>query len=128
MTKINLCKCGSKNGYDECCAPFINGSAIPDTPEKLMRSRYSAYALGCLDYILTTMQGKALAIYNESNGDVDGIKWLKLEVLDSYLIDELHGVVEFKAWYRYLNKKYCQSEVSLFEKINERWYYIDAKE
>ncbi len=49
-----LCVCGSGESYAKCCGPYHRGEAIPETARELMRSRYSAYARGLVDYIVET--------------------------------------------------------------------------
>lgn len=56
MSKLNPnsgCPCHSGAKYKRCCRPFHQGGA-PPTAEALMRSRYAAYALGLVDYVLAT--------------------------------------------------------------------------
>lgn len=48
-----LCPCHSGKKYKLCCQPYHRG-ILPSTAEKLMRSRYSAFALGIADYIMDT--------------------------------------------------------------------------
>jgi SEC-C motif-containing protein len=48
------CLCGSAQTYDICCFPFHNGESTPETAEKLMRSRYVAYAKQLAPYLLQT--------------------------------------------------------------------------
>ena len=48
------CPCGSGRTFDECCGPFLSGAAAALTPEALMRSRYTAYAVGDDAYVLAT--------------------------------------------------------------------------
>ena len=49
------CICGSKKAFGACCARFLSGEQQAKTPEQLMRSRYSAYALGNHgEYLLRT--------------------------------------------------------------------------
>lgn len=47
------CPCHSGEKYKKCCQPYHRGS-LPSNAEKLMRSRYSAFALGLADYIMAT--------------------------------------------------------------------------
>ncbi|MFZ0565856.1 MAG: YchJ family metal-binding protein, partial [Chlamydiales bacterium] len=47
------CPCHSGKSYESCCAPYHEGEICPNAL-LLMRSRYSAYALGNADYILKT--------------------------------------------------------------------------
>jgi len=48
-----LCPCCSGNFYVNCCKSFHQGT-LPDSAIKLMRSRYSAYALNIPEYIINT--------------------------------------------------------------------------
>ena len=47
------CPCSSGRSYADCCRPFHAGAAPPSV-EALMRSRYSAFALGAVDYLVET--------------------------------------------------------------------------
>lgn len=47
------CPCHSGKKYKQCCQPYHKG-IVPATALLLMRSRYSAYALGLADYIIKT--------------------------------------------------------------------------
>jgi SEC-C motif-containing protein len=49
------CPCHSKKRYGECCGPLHKGTRTAATPEELMRSRYSAFALGEVDYLVSTL-------------------------------------------------------------------------
>jgi SEC-C motif-containing protein len=49
----SLCPCGSREKYKKCCLKYHKG-AHPSTALLLMKSRYSAYALGRVDYIIET--------------------------------------------------------------------------
>ena len=48
------CPCHSKKRYADCCGPLHKGTRPAATPEELMRSRYSAFALGEVDYLAKT--------------------------------------------------------------------------
>lgn len=47
------CPCGSGARLDECCGQYLAGTPAPSA-ERLMRSRYSAYVLGDIDYLRQT--------------------------------------------------------------------------
>jgi len=47
------CPCFSGRKYKRCCAPLHRGASAT-SPESLMRSRYAAYALALVDYIIGT--------------------------------------------------------------------------
>ena len=44
MTQPDPCPCGSGRAFTACCGPYLAGTALPETAEALMRSRYTAYA------------------------------------------------------------------------------------
>ncbi|UUZ60382.1 YchJ family protein [Nocardioides sp. B-3] len=48
------CPCGSASPYDACCGPLHRGASAATSPEQLMRSRFSAYAVGETDYVFRT--------------------------------------------------------------------------
>ena len=53
------CPCGSGQTYVECCGLWhagLNEGRHAPTPEALMRSRYSAYVLGCTDYLRASLK------------------------------------------------------------------------
>lgn len=50
-----LCPCSSGLRYAQCCAPFHKAEREPPTPEALMRSRYSAFALKQVDHLWRTL-------------------------------------------------------------------------
>ena len=49
------CPCFSGARYLACCAPFHRGEREAETPALLMRSRYSAFALGLGPYLVRTL-------------------------------------------------------------------------
>lgn len=63
---IDFCPCGSQLEFSNCCGPYLNLSEkiLPQTPESLMRSRYSAYTLAKIDYIAKKMTEKAAKNFN----------------------------------------------------------------
>ena len=52
---MTICPCrksaSPKRSYAECCQPYIEGRAQAPSPEALMRARYSAFAVGAIDYL-----------------------------------------------------------------------------
>ena len=51
---MSRCPCSSGATYDTCCGPLHAGQKAAATAEQLMRSRYSAFALGLTDYLVET--------------------------------------------------------------------------
>lgn len=126
-----LCPCGSNNDYLQCCGRYIEQHQFPDTPEQLMRSRYTAYTQANIDYIANTMRDPAAKDFNrdEAKQFAQTAKWLGLEVVTSHIDqqDEDKGFVEFIATYQLNNQLTKMHEVSEFQRINQRWFYTDGK-
>lgn len=126
---MSICPCGSKKTLATCCGPFINNTALPETPEELMRSRYTAYTLADIAYIKKTMVSPALDDFpaEEALKWAKRIDWVELEIIQSS-IDGNEGKVEFVAHYNDGNDHCHLHEVSLFRRENNKWYYVDGEE
>ncbi|WP_263078755.1 YchJ family protein [Endozoicomonas sp. Mp262] len=126
---ITSCPCGSNKAYSACCGLYHSGSPAP-TAETLMRSRYSAYALKNIDYIIkTTWRCQQPQLEQDRNHlQQDSTNWLRLEVLgtEAGQPEDHTGIVEFKAWYKDLPASHEQvmHETSEFIRENGQWYYI----
>lgn len=124
------CYCGLQEEYLDCCGRFINFTVFPETPEQLMRSRYSAYAQGLIDYIAATMSHKALNGFDKDSSKkwADNVIWLGLKVINTFDESREHGFVEFSAKFAQKNHKLQEiHELSEFIKIDGKWFYIDGK-
>lgn len=86
-----------------------------------MRSRYSAYGLGLIDYLLATWHPST------SPGELalSPVKWLGLEVRHAEQAGDA-GVVEFVARCRDSSGAQRMHETSRFVRQDGRWYYIDG--
>ena len=122
------CPCGSNKTFKDCCETFLSGTKQAETPEQLMRSRYTAYAIPYIDYIERTMREPAAKDFNKESAYLwaKNATWQKLEVLNtSTNIDK--GFVEFKAYYFENGKNHILHEISEFHRIDNQWYYVDGK-
>ena len=119
------CPCGKALTYDACCAPLHQGAAAT-TAELLMRSRYSAYTLGLIDYLVaTTLPAQQAALDRDSMRAWSlGSTWLGLEVEGSELIDT-HAFVTFTARWHDGDGEHRHRERSAFVQQAGRWYFID---
>ncbi len=124
------CVCGSRTHYDLCCSPLHLGTNYALTAEQLMRSRYSAYALGRIDYIEKT-NGPEQAASFDFEASLEWSKqsnWIGLEIISTREgeIEDSEGLVEFTASYSINGKKMVHHEVSLFMRLGEaqKWFYI----
>jgi SEC-C motif-containing protein len=56
-----FCFCNSGKPVESCCKPYLSGVKVATRPEALMRSRYSAFSQGNVEYLLST-SSKSLAL------------------------------------------------------------------
>ncbi|MBI2785013.1 MAG: YchJ family protein [Legionella longbeachae] len=126
---MSLCPCGSQNNYENCCALFVDKKQLPKTPEQLMRSRYTAYSLGKIDYIKNTMKGQALIGFNalEAEKWAKNVKWINLDVIQASMTTPDVGFVEFTARFSENNQIKIIHEVSEFHRENGAWLYVSGK-
>ena len=120
------CPCGSELNYDQCCGRYLNGTEFPQTAEQLMRSRYCGFVLCDEPYLLATWHadtrpGKVRLSEQE--------RWLGLSIRATQAggIDDMSGTVEFVARFKVGGKGHRLHEISRFEKIDGRWYYLDGQ-
>ena len=122
---MSNCYCGNSIPFQDCCEPYIKGIDNAPTAEKLMRSRYSAFASGAADYLANTthiskrryLNKKEILAWSKAN------KWLKLEVLAS-----TETTVTFKAYYLDENlKAQVHYEHSTFKLEDGKWFYVDGE-
>lgn len=118
------CPCGSNEKYESCCGPYHNGAAVAPNAEKLMRSRYSAFAMKNMNYIIKTTDPVDLVKFDRTANErwMLESEFLKLEILQSSE-NENQGTVEFQATFKHMGKVQTHHEVSAFRKINGNWFY-----
>ncbi|RJG04419.1 hypothetical protein D3878_13725 [Noviherbaspirillum sedimenti] len=122
-SEISRCPCGGSD-YAACCGRFIAQGKIPQTPEELMRSRYSAYTLGDEAYVRATWCPRTLPEGPLISAE-PGMKWLGLDVRRHAGTGD-EGVVEFVARYKVGGRAQRMHEVSRFIREAGRWYYVDG--
>lgn len=88
-----------------------------------MRSRYSAYVLGLIEYLLATWHPSTAP----GELELSPVKWIGLEVLRAEESGDA-GVVEFIARCRVNGRAQKMHEISRFSRQGPRWYYIDGVE
>ncbi len=123
MDQRSSCPCGLGNDYLQCCGRYIETGAPAPDPESLMRSRYSAYALRKRNYLLKTWHPKTCT--GLQTDDLKATEWQNLTVIRSKTGFK-KGYVEFLARYGDRNGEGEMHEISRFQKINNRWYYLDS--
>jgi SEC-C motif-containing protein len=120
------CPCGSGEAFAACCGPLHAGTAKAPTAEALMRSRYSAFAVGDEAYLLRTWHPATRP--DRLGLAADDRRFTGLEILDTSGGSLLHtqGTVRFRADYIDAEGPGSQTENSTFERIGGDWYYVDA--
>ena len=106
------CPCGRADDYASCCGRLHAGAPAP-TAESLMRSRYSAFAVGDAGYLLRTWHpsGRPQTLSLDP-----ALRWIRLAVLetrDGGLFDAT-GTVQFRAMYVQQGQRGVLAETSRF--------------
>ncbi|MDC0609556.1 YchJ family metal-binding protein [Vibrio sp.] len=124
----NQCPCGSKKRYKNCCELIHKDHSKAQIPEQLMRARYSAYALGLIDFIINTYPHEiATTLPRKEIESGTLLTWTKLVIKSSSLSqNETEGFVHFKAFYIENGASYALEELSRFQKVNGLWFYVDG--
>jgi SEC-C motif domain protein len=128
-TILMPCPCSSGHSYGVCCQPSLVGQAIPPTAEILMRSRYTAFTLGDIDYLIATHHPTRRTPDQRHRlaETIQGITWMGLRVLHTQQGQpaDRQGQVEFVAYYRQATLGQIH-ERSRFVKQKDRWFYLDG--
>jgi SEC-C motif-containing protein len=122
------CPCGSGAKFKRCCRPFHRGAPAP-TPEAVMRSRYSAYASGAVDYVIDTTHPKGNQFQGDRQAWARGVEtfceattFQGLEVIESKSEgDTAH--VTFRATLAQGESDASFTEESTFFRVEGRWLY-----
>ena len=123
---LTLCPCGSGETIAACCGPIVDGVTRAPTAEALMRSRFTAFALGRYEYIRQT-HASEMRTDTDVSGD-DGIEWTHLDVLERAAggVEDEMGTVTFAAHYRHRGVPGIHRERSRFRRDNGDWVYVDG--
>ena len=126
---MSLCRCESGKKYAECCQPCHEGKPAASALG-LMRSRYSAYALGLVDYIVKTthpdhpdakrpveVRRKEIEEFCKTTA-FKGLRILEVEEGES------KGIVKFTVFLSMDGKDFSFTEKSTFEKVLGNWLYL----
>lgn len=97
-----------------------------------MRSRYSAYATGNIDWIERSQAPEGRQVMDRSATEEWSRKsiWKGLEILETRDggPDDAEGVVEFKARYELAGQDTVHHEIATFRKEEGLWYFVDGLE
>lgn len=125
------CPCGSEKKYQECCGVYHQGQA-PENALVLMKSRYSAYAVGNVDYIIKTTHPehvdsqKDLTVRKKNIAEFSkNTEFQKLEIL-GFEEGEPLSYVTFRVFLKQ-DKPFTFTEKSAFKKHLGRWCYLSGE-
>lgn len=125
------CPCGSKEEFANCCEPFLQGKSLPETAEKLMRSRYAAFTKADVEYLRKTLAPESRTDFDAKATEkwAKDAKWKALKIISTEKggADDKKGVVEFMATYELDGEALDHHEVSKFRKTeNGQWLFVDG--
>jgi SEC-C motif-containing protein len=124
-----LCPCGSGTPFHQCCQPYLAGESQAPTAEALMRSRYTAYCQGQVDYLVATHHPTRRSP-TERTALADSARtttWVALKVLATQKGQpgDAEGIVEFVAYHLTPSPGQIH-ERSRFVQQKGRWFYLDG--
>ncbi|MEV7608896.1 YchJ family metal-binding protein [Microbacterium sp. NPDC089320] len=119
------CPCGSGDLFGRCCGPLLGGAAAP-TAERLMRSRFTAFAVRDPAYLLATWHPSTRPTEIDLDDDV---VWRRLVIVDRVGGGpfDRDGVVEFEAFWRQGAERGSLHERSRFVREGRSWLYLDGQ-
>jgi SEC-C motif-containing protein len=119
------CPCTSGDPYGASCGPVHRRDVPAPTAERLMRSRFSAYARGDAAHLARSWHPSTRPDELELD---PAVRWFRLTILRTSLggLGDATGVVEFEAAYRHDGTRGTQREASRFARHGGFWVYVDA--
>lgn len=144
------CFCGSNKTFSSCCQPFIDKQYCPQTPEQLMRSRFTAYVSGNSQYIYDTYakSSQGSQSVKEINDWSKACVWIALQIhsinsnnknSDSTKNESPEQYVEFSAFYitdntlcelrensRFVLEDIMLNSETQSDSQNLQWRYVDG--
>lgn len=113
------CPCG-RAVFGECCGPLLDGAAAPSAA-RLMRSRYTAFAVGDADHLVRTWHPRT----RPEDIDLDDTVWEGLVITEA-VEDGDAATVTFRASWRRGGERGVLSERSRFVRRGGRWVYVNG--
>jgi SEC-C motif-containing protein len=120
------CPCGRPFTFARCCRRLHTGAADALTAEDLMRSRFSAFAVGDATYLERSWHP---ATRPASVRLLPDQRWTRLEILATQAggpMDQ-YGIVEFVAHRERAGRPGRLEERSRFTRLDSRWVYVGAE-
>jgi SEC-C motif-containing protein len=120
------CLCGSGKPFAECCGPLLAGQRAAATAEALMRSRFTAHAVGDYAYVHRTHLPTAKLPY-VPEPDAAATAWTRL-VIHAHEPGKNPDTafVEFSAFFEEDGVEQVLQEKSEFFRVEGKWLYNRA--
>ena len=126
------CPCGSKLPYQDCCERLHLDPTCAKSAEALMRSRYTAFVMHDIDYVVSTTAPFQQALLDRASllNWAQQTAWAGLTVIRHIpKSGKRHAQVEFNALFTSAVGVEAHHELSSFVKIGKtnppRWYFLD---
>ncbi len=125
---MSACPCGSTRELTDCCGPRLDGTRPAETPEALMRSRYTAFVRCDAGYLDRTHASPPKMKLEEFERSLHDIAWLDLTVTKAEPGSaEDEGFVTFTARSVQPGGIVAMTERSRFLRSGGVWRYADGK-
>jgi SEC-C motif-containing protein len=133
VERNDACPCGSGQKFKKCCGPALAGDRWPETPEALMRSRYSAYVIGNVAHLYRTTHpdNDAVKEIDREQFERETLAYCRHVDYKGLTIHETQppdaegvAVVVFTADYKLGVQHSSLTERSEFVKLADRWVYL----
>lgn len=126
----NACPCGSALSLNECCEPIITGHRKAITCLELMRSRYVAFTMAQVDYLMKSHHSSTRPVKERKKIKkwAESVQWLGLTIINTLDGKEKDatGYVEFQALYIEDGQPQQIHEKSFFKRENDLWVYVSG--
>jgi SEC-C motif domain protein len=122
-TRPQRCPCTSGLPFADCCGPILDGRRRAATAEALMRSRFTAFAVGDREHLLDSWHPRTRPRTLELD---ESLTWYRLDIESTSggTPFDTVGEVVFTAHYRTADGRERLHERSTFEKRDGRWVYV----
>jgi SEC-C motif domain protein len=127
------CLCDTGLTYGQCCGQYHTGKIPAPNALALMRSRYTAVALGLADYMINTLHRSST--YYDANLKRHRQFWQQYcantrclgLVIVGHQLGDTSAWVHFEAQLQHKGQPQLLAERSRFVKLNQRWLYVDGE-
>jgi len=127
----DFCPCASGKSFGECCEPFLLGREQALTAVALMRSRYTAYALGVIDYLYQSASARVRKEFDAESSRqwAKSAEWTGIEILSTTggTEEDDTGLIEFIAHYKVKETEFNHHECAEFARVDGNWVFMDGK-